>query len=276
KVMNSSSDKKSWIGHILSLVGLKNKDQVEKAQVKNIIDQVERQKDLFSQYLGDQRRYLAESREQMGSLSLQIKEMMDRDSNADLFRLKDLTKQMEDQTTLLIDQGKQIEEFNEQQKKLNQKVAQDADVASFVSNSDRNRFVDSFKDGLNQQQDFMRKQMQKTQELKSRMQQIQNQIKEASDQGAFKSNSQMADKMESQLNKVQSVLDDSKDRQQRLMEINQRNMTSIDSMSRKMDDIKRKNQDFMNQNKTHVGGQAQSFNNRIQDQLEKAKDRNRR
>ena len=249
----------TWVGDFLNAVGLKQREQVQKVQVDQIVSQFSKERSTLWDELRDQQEYLRSSREQMGSLYQMVKDRSDRDANVDLLRLKELMKEFQDQSTILIEHGKQLEEFNRSRIKVNQDLALKSDVDQFISNSDRNRFLQNIKDKLDEQKQFIDQQMQRNSELKDKIHKIQDHINQMHDNIAFKENPELVEKLKSLSTKTKTVLDQVKEKQEKLQAMNQKNLASLDVSREKMADMKEKSR-------------SQTTSQRIQDQIQKLKD----
>lgn len=265
----SSSDQTGLVGNILNAIGVRKHAKEQTAQADEIARQFGEKKNSFSEYLQDQQRNLRSSREEMGSLTQIIKEVSNKESSVDILRLKELMKQCEDRTALLIEHGKEIEKFNEERMKANAKLALEADKNFFISNSDRNRLLAQIKDGLDQQNDRMSQQLQDNQALRNKIQQIHDQVQQMHDQELLKQNTQLAERLQTVSDKTQTVLDAVGHQEQKLQDVSQKNQIVLDSMKEKTDRLKQKNQDFMDRNRQNILDKTQAANDRIQDQLEK-------
>ncbi len=238
-----SSDQQSWLGHAMNAVGLKDRERAEKAQFDEIAQRFVEQKAGFTQHLKDQQQYLEDSKTQMASLMQTIKDRLDRDSNTDLLRLKDLLQQHQDQAALLIDRGKESLQLNEQRMKIPQ-VMQD------------------LKEKLDHQNDLMKQRMADSEALRDKMQQIKDQIQAMHDQTASKEI----------FDKSQAAFDKLKEEQERLRETNQQNSTALNAMKEKIDDLKQRNRDLVEQSRERMRDQQQLLKDRLQDQRDRMQD----
>ncbi|MBI3602097.1 MAG: hypothetical protein HY209_04320 [Candidatus Omnitrophica bacterium] len=253
-----SSDQRSWAGHVMNAVGLKDQERVERVQFNEIVHRFIEQKTKFTQNLQDQQQYLEGSRSQMASLTQIIKDRTDGDSNVDLLRLKDLMQRYQDQSTFLIEHGKELMQLNEQQIKIREKAVENADLASILSKSDRDQFIQGLRGKLDHQNDLMKQRMADSEALRDKMRQIKDQIQAMHD-GAVS-------------NKSQAALDKLKEDQEHLREINQKNLMALGAIKEKIDDLKQRNADQLAGSREHTRDQQQLLKDRLQDQLDRIRD----
>ena len=273
KTMNMPlAGQKSWVGHLLSMVGLQHKDESEKAQFNEIVHHFDRDKTDFTQYIKDQQQYLEDSQLQMSSLTQSIKDKLDRSSNMDLLRLRDLMKQYQDQNSLLIEHGKELIRFNQEQMNLRQKLVQDRTLASMESNSGRDRFMQNLRENLERQRDLMSQRVTENDALSDRIQQIKDQTQKMHDSVALKENPQFLEKLKDISEKTKSVLDRVKEQRERLQDMNQRNLADISLMKEKMENLKQRTVDLVGQNRARMQDQQQLMQDRVNDQMKRAKE----
>jgi hypothetical protein len=275
KMMDNSPNHTSWLGNILNAVGFKKQDQIQKTQFDEIVHKFGDQKDDFSQGLKDQQQFLKTSQEQMSSLSQLVQDKMNNNSNIDLLRLKELMKQFQDRSALLIEKGKELENFNDQRLKINQKIAFDSYESSLQSNIDRSKFIQSMKDNLRRQQEMINEQSQENKGLEEKIGQIRDQIQKVHDSVAFKENPQFTEQLKSLSDKTQAVLDNVHQKQEQIKATNQSNLANLESTRQRMDDLKQRSKNSIDQNRSHIQDQQQALNDRVQDQLERIRERNK-
>ena len=273
KMMNDSSNTTSWLGHILNVIGLKKNDQEQKDKINTIVKDFGNQKERFDEYIQDRERYLKDSQEQVGSLSQIVQDMSDRNSNVDVLRLKDLIHRFKDQNTIMIERGRQLEDFHQKQMQINQKIAQDYEKSSFMSATNRREFLQNIKDNLRQQQSLMDQQMQDNRLLKDKIQQVQENIKQVQHVKALKENTELVEKLQMISDKNQTALEKVSQQQEKLKVINEKNLASIDSIKERIDRLKQIKFNSIDDVHFHIQDQTQAINSRIQDQLEKARER---
>lgn len=262
----------SWLRGLMNMTGLKHSDEVQKAQIKQIVHQGEDKPEDFARYLKDQQQALEDSRLQVSSLYQIIKDRSDRDTNVDLLRLKDLMKRYQDQSALLIEHGKQLMELNEDQTKMRQKLASQAQPESFFSNSQQQGLLQNFQDNLSRQRDLFASQTRENGELKDRAEQIRNQVQKMHDNVAFKEDSRFLEKLQSLSEKSVSVLDKVKEQQARLKDLNQENLDKMSSLAEKINDTKQRSADLVEDNRQRAQDQEQILKDHLRDQLDRIQD----
>jgi hypothetical protein len=254
-----NSDKTSFVGYFVNSIGLKDQTDEQKNQMRSLVAKFSLEKNKVSEYLKNQQAYMGSSQNEIGSFSQIIKEMSARHESVDLLRLKQLMKDFSDQNTLLIENGQKLVELKEKQKKANE--------VGF------NRFLQGSRDQLTHQREFIDEQIEKNKELKEKVAQMQVQIRQIRDDAISKEDSQVLDKLQFVSNKTMANLDQLKSQQDELKSMNTDNLSSIESVRDKVEDIKQKNRDKIEETSQRIKDQNDQLKDRIRDQMEKAKSR---
>jgi hypothetical protein len=234
----------------------------EKQKLQDMIDRMEDQKRKLMEYVHDQQLYAQDRGSQMGSLSEIIQKMSARDKNFDLLRLKDLMKQFEDQSSLMIKNGSALVSFNEKQKK------------AYESNK---RFLDEkIEEELRLQQLFIEQQREKNKNLRDKIQEIRSQVQQLHDKNFVSEEAAVFEKLQSLSDNTLVSLDKLDSRREKLKILADTNAIHVASMKDRLDDLKQKNQDSVERNRIHTQDQTQKINDRIHDQMERNKDKTQR
>lgn len=270
KLLSYSSNDETFMGSFLKSVGYKKNQELQRKQIQDYARQFSKRKETLMDYIKDQQDYIESSQNQMSALTQMVKTMSERDKNFDLLHIKDLMNQYEDRRNLLIENGRRIIEFNEQNKKINQTMYDKSSLDAIVSNSNAERMLQNLKDKLNNQEDLLNQQVQNTQALNDKIQQIKEQVQIRHEEIAFKEKPQFLEKLESLSNNTQSLVQNVKEKQNQIQEIYQRNLTNVENMNERMRDLKQKNIDNSNRNSSAINGQA--MNDHVRDQIERLKE----
>lgn len=256
----------SWLGGLMNMIGLKHNNEVQKAQIEQIVHPGRSKPKDFVQYLKDQQQALEDSRLRMSSLYQMIKDRSDRDTNVDLLRLKELMQRYQDQSAFLIEHGRQLMQLNEEQTKIREKLALQADLPS------QQRFLQAFNDNQSRQKELLALQMRDHEQVKDQAQQIRDQAQRMHDEAAFKKDSQFLEKLQSISEKSSSILDKVKEQQTHLKDLNQESFANLSSLTEKINDSKQKSADVIENNNQRNQAQEQILKDHLRDQLERIQD----
>ena len=225
-------------GSFFNIFGIKSKEQIEKERLEKVV----------ADFFKTQNQYLGDSQEESGALSKVIEEASSLDKNGDLLRLKSLVTQFEDQNVLMVENGKDIMAFKQKQDKINKKMAEEADLASFLSNGRQKEILEKQRDAMEKQREIMSK-------LHAQIEQMRQDPSK---------NTQFINKLDGASNKISSSLERLKEQQERMQDMKQNNLDRYESMKENLQSSQERNKDKM-----------RDMKDRIQDQLERAKDRRR-
>ncbi|MBF0490516.1 MAG: hypothetical protein HQL15_07850 [Candidatus Omnitrophica bacterium] len=241
-----------WGSSLFSVFGFKSNKQIEQEQLEKIL----------SQRLNDQLRYLESSKVEIGSLSENLQNSLSQDNSPDILRLKSLMKDFEDENVLMIQNGKDLLSFNEERKKINQKMSNESKKSAYLTKENQLEFMEK-------QKEAVRKQMEVLQQLRDHIQHMKG-------NSSIKDNAILNDQLRAVSDKTSSYFDNIRHKQEDIDSATQNNSTKIAEMKERMDDLSRKNQDRISDNRSSLQDKTRDLNDRIRDQLEKAKERNNR
>jgi len=224
-------------GAFFNVLGFKSKEQIQQEQLNQ----------LMGKYLKDKNELLGGVQSEMGPLSQAVKDASDKDQNVDLLRLKGLMSRFEDQNVLMIEDGKELLNYNEQQKKRNKKMAQDADRAAFLSKSAQQELLARQKDTLEKQRDLI------------------DQLQQLQQSDAIRNNAQLSSQLSNLSAKSSAALENLKQEQDHIDQLRQNSLRSPDELKQKIEDLKNRNEDQLRQN-----------NDRMRDQMERLRDKSRK
>ncbi len=222
-----------------SLLGFKSREELQKDEMNKLV----------SKYLKEQSQYLGDTQEVLGPLSKMVEDSYGKGKDGDFLMIKSIMKKFEDQNFLMVQNGKELMALKEKQKKINQKLADDAELALILSQS-------SQKDMFQKQQDLLK-------ELNEKMQQMKN-------DSILVKDSQLVDKLKTASNKTISSLENLKEQKNRINNLNSNKDTSIRD---KIEEQNRRNKDLIESNRSHIQDQQRDLKDRMRDQLDRAKDR---
>jgi hypothetical protein len=249
---------KNWASGFFKSIGIGHEDSVLPEET---VHKFQNKQESFNQYVKDQKIYLKDVKSQADNLSEIIQQMPDQDNDVSLVPLKDLIRKLKNQSEVLMDQQKKIEAFNERHKDLDYRHL---------------RSVETLKDTLNEQDEFMTVQYSQYQELKSKLDLIQNKIQKISRNLTSSQVPQFTEKIQYLSAETKYHLDSARQRQDRIQRNNKDDIMENDFGKSKREDLQRRNQDSMANNHDRIEDQTRAINDRIRDQIEKAKDKNRR
>lgn len=239
----SPNQSAEWGGSFFNVIGFKSKEQIQREQLDK----------LLHKYLQDQVEYMDNSKEDVESLSKMVENASDHDQNVDLLRLKYLMKQFEDLNVLMIEDGKELVTYNQNQRKKNKRNAQIAGEASLQSKGDQMSLLEKQKDTLERQEGLI------------------NELQQLMNNPGIQSNPSLANKLNSISNKSLSHLGQLKQEQDQIRKVNNRSIKNS-YMKEKMEDLRNKNQDSMRDSRMRIEDQTRQINDRIHDQMDRLKD----
>ncbi len=277
------------INNLLSAVGATQREKSNRVQGTVLINGANRRLDQAQELMGDvalaqqalmedvadQQRLLEDTNAHVAYLSTLVKDFADK-NNADWLRIKEATEDFNNKSRILIENGKELVAYNQEQLKMRQQSLDDVTVAAIKSKINENRFEQYAFESLKQRSDFINKSSVTVQAIREQTERLQDKLRSLENNLMKKEDSQLIDNLKDMQSKSQGLLADIKLKESRLRDLNQQQEAQIRTSQERTEDFIAQSAQHFSDTQEMMRERQRISDERVRDQIERLKEQRSR